>query len=65
MLDRPDSDGVSSVDEATELVVRFRLRMVTVDGTVLPERGDILGGVVTGAGSLERAFWTRASRRCI
>ena len=28
-------------------------------------RGDARGGVVVGAGSLDRTLWTRASRRCI
>lgn len=56
-----DWDGVSSarVDEVVEPVVRFRLLIVTVDGTlVLPriDRGEARGGVVVGAGSLERAF---------
>lgn len=54
--------GVSSatVDEVVEPAVRFRLRIVTVDGTlaVPPSnaRGDARGGVDVGAGSLERAF---------
>lgn len=65
-----DCVGVSSAndEEAMEPMVRLRLRTVTVDGTAPPmtdERGDALGGVLTGAGSLERADCTRASRRCI
>ena len=30
-----------------------------------PDRGDARGGVVVGAGSFERADWTRASSFCI
>lgn len=51
--------------DEVEPVVRFRLRIVTVEGTETEERGEARGGVLTGAGSLERADWTRASRRAI
>lgn len=56
-------------DEAVEPTVRFLVRIVTVEGTLLApwteERGEARGGVLTGAGSLDRADWTRASSRCI
>lgn len=58
----------SARDEVIEPAPRFRLlRIVTVEGTtdMTDERGDARGGVRTGAGSLERTLWTRASRRCI
>lgn len=65
-------DGVVSstrTDEAVEPLGRFRERIVTVDGTLwtprTDERGEARGGVVTGAGSFDRALCTRASRRCI
>lgn len=64
-------DGVSSprTEEAVEPVGRLRERIVTVEGTLwtplTEDRGDARGGVVTGAGSFDRALWTRASRRCI
>jgi hypothetical protein len=47
--------------------VRLRLRMVMLDGmpTVVELRGLARGGVLTGAGSFERADCTRCSRRCI
>lgn len=51
--------GVSSTTEdADDPTARFRLRTVTEEGIPLPitERGDALGGVVVGAGNLERAF---------
>lgn len=51
--------------EVVEPTVRFRLRMVTVDGTAAEDRGENLGGVLIGPGSFERADCTRASRRCI
>jgi hypothetical protein len=63
-----DCDGVVSSPAALEVVdptVRLRLRIVTVDGTLVIPRGDERGGVVVGAGSLDRAECTRASRRCI
>lgn len=65
-----DCVGVSSAatEEVVEPIVRFRERTVTVDGTCTPmpdDLGDARGGVWVGAGSLDRAFWTRASRRCI
>ncbi len=57
------------MEEAVEPMVRLRDRTVTVEGTVAPptmeDRGEPLGGVLTGAGSFERADCTRASRRCI
>jgi len=51
--------------DAVDPTVRLRLRIVTVDGTLIEERGEARGGVLMGAGSLERADWTRASRRAI
>lgn len=51
--------------EAVEPVARLRLRIVTVEGTLTEDRGENFGGVLTGAGSLDRADCTRASRRCI
>ena len=51
--------------DAVDPTVRLRLRIVTVDGTLTEERGEARGGVLTGAGSFERADWTRASRRAI
>lgn len=63
--------GVTSspaFDDAVEPMVRFLERIVTVDGTLVPltdERGEARGGVLVGAGSLDRADCTRASRRCI
>jgi hypothetical protein len=56
-------------EEAVEPTVRFLVRIVTVEGTLLApwteDLGDARGGVLTGAGSLDRADWTRASSRCI
>ncbi len=59
-------------EEAVLPAVRFRLRIVTVEGTALEAalpitelRGEACGGVAIGAGSFERADWTRASRRAI
>jgi hypothetical protein len=59
-------------EEAVLPIVRLRLRIVTVEGTALDAelpatelRGEERGGVDTGPGSLERAEWTRASRRAI
>lgn len=63
--------GVSSpaMEDAEEPVVRLRERIVTVEGMLIPpcteDRGDARGGVRDGAGSLDRAECTRASRRCI
>ena len=68
------TEGVLSLSDAPEAaeivlpVVRLRLRMVTEDGMYVCNvefRGDDLGGVEIGAGSLERAECTRCSRRCI
>jgi hypothetical protein len=63
---------VDATEEAVLPIVRLRLRIVTVDGTAaaalllwMELRGEARGGVATGAGSLERADWTRASRRAI
>jgi len=58
------------IDEALLPLVRFRLlRTVTVAGMWLsaaePDRGDARGGVAVGAGSLDRAEWTRSSSFCI
>jgi len=69
MLDLPAVGVASSVpatDDAALPTVRFLDRIVTVEGTGTPAvRGDARGGVVTGAGSLERTDCTRASSRCI
>ena len=52
-------------------VGRLRLlRTVTVAGMLVlrvagPIRGEDLGGVLTGPGSLDLAVWTRSVRRCI
>ena len=51
-------------------IVRFLLLIVTLAGMWLwpiaePFRGDARGGVFTGAGSLDRADWTRCSSFCI
>jgi len=57
----------AAADEATEPVVRFLDRIVTVEGTIpapMPA-GEERGGVPTGAGNLERTDCTRASSRCI
>lgn len=72
----PDTEALKFVgvvsspttDEAVDPVVRFLERTVTVDGTPVPlaaDRGEARGGVCVGAGSLDRAEWTLASRRCI
>ena len=48
-----------ATDEAVEPIVRFRERTVTVEGTLTPlkdDLGDARGGVLVGAGSLERAL---------
>lgn len=50
--------------------VLFLLLMVMLDGMLLcpkadPGRGDARGGVLTGAGNLDRADCTRCSSRCI
>lgn len=43
-----------------------RLRVLIVTLLLLAtDLGEARGGVTVGAGSLERADWTRASRRCI
>lgn len=54
-------------EEAVDPRVRFRERIVTVDGTVgAPAvRGEARGGVCVGAGSLDRTECTLASSRCI
>lgn len=57
-------------EEAVLPIVRLRERMVTVEGiapeaAVVVPRGEARGGVEIGAGSLERAECTRASRRAI
>lgn len=66
------ASGVSSepeviADEIVDPPVRLRLRIVTLLGIALPpedsSRGDALGGVYVGAGSLDRADWTLCSRR--
>ena len=57
--------GVVSSPATYEPVVRFLERIVTVDGTTPKPLGEALGGVLVGAGSLDRADWTLASRRCI
>lgn len=57
-------------DEAVDPTVRFLERIVTEEGIVVVLElksvlGEARGGVCVGAGSLERADCTRASRRCI
>jgi hypothetical protein len=55
-------------EDAVDPMVRFLERIVTVAGTLVPltdERGEARGGVLVGAGSLDRADCTRASKRCI
>jgi hypothetical protein len=56
-------------EDAVEPIVRFRDRIVTLDGTLwapcTEDRGDARGGVLTGAGSFDLADCTRASNRCI
>ena len=57
-----------ATDDVVDPIVRFRERTVTVAGTVAPlaeNRGEARGGVLVGAGSLDRADCTRASSRCI
>lgn len=59
-----------ATDDVAEPIVRFRERTVTVDGTPLAALltdclGDARGGVCVGAGNLDRADCTRASKRCI
>ena len=58
----------STDEEAEDPAVRFRDRIVTDAGTLdaaLIDRGEARGGVVAGAGSLDRTECTLASRRCI
>lgn len=56
---------LEATEDAADPPVRFRLRTVTEDGMAIEDLGDARGGVVMGAGSLERAECTRASSRCI
>jgi hypothetical protein len=56
---------LAALDEAVEPTALRRLRIVTVEGTLMTPRGEERGGVPTGPGSLERADCTRASSRCI
>ena len=49
------ASSVIALDEVVDPTVRLRLRTVTVDGMLTEDRGDARGGVLTGAGSLERA----------
>ena len=69
VVSSPCTDGVPIDERPVVVVPRLRERMVTLDGTLCApcndERGEDRGGVLTGAGSLERADCTRASRRCI
>ncbi len=63
------SSPSAATEDVVEPTVRFLDRIVTVDGTWDPpmtdDLGDDRGGVLTGAGSLERADCTLASSRCI
>ena len=69
----PVSDAASEVPSAFEpkLLVgrRMLLRMVTEDGRLSPSaepvRGEFLGVPPLGAGSFDRADWTRSSIFCI
>lgn len=73
LLRAMEEDSSLSFWERPEIVdppARLRERTVTDEGmawfpSAEPERGDALGGVFTGPGSLLRAVCTRASRFCI
>lgn len=61
-----ESSGVVLVaTDETDPGPRLRDRTVTLVLPITDPRGEARGGVGLGAGSFERAEWTRASRRCI
>lgn len=74
-LEDEDCEGVLSSVRTEEVLavlpmVRLRLRIVTLEGMWVwpiaePLRGEARGGVLMGAGSFERADWTRCSSFCI